>query len=134
MAKNPKFKSSIANSLLDTLTAELNGGFIDIYDGAQPAGVSTAITTQVKLASLPLNATAFAAASGGVATANAITNDSDADATGTATWFRAYKSDHTTAIIDGTVGTSSADLVVNSVSFVIHTIISISSFTLTIPV
>ena len=38
--------------------------------------------------------------------ANAITQDSSADATGTASFFRLYKSDGTTCVLQGTVGTS----------------------------
>lgn len=112
----------------------MDGGFLDIYDGTQPAGVSTAITTQTKLASLPLNADAFAAASGGTATANAITHDFSADATGTASWFRIYKSDHTTAVFDGSVGTSNADLVVNTTSFIVLVEVQITSLTISLPV
>lgn len=62
----------------------LNGGFCDIYDGTQPADADTAVTSQVKLAHCPLNATAFAAASGGSKAANAITNGTGL-AVGTAT-------------------------------------------------
>jgi len=134
MANNPKILASLANSALDTLLANANNGFLDIYDGAQPATVATAVTTQVRLASLPLSATAFAAASGGVATANAITDDSSADATGTAAWFRIYKSDHTTGVIDGTVGTGTHDLVVNTTSIIATIIVEVTSLTVALPV
>ncbi len=115
------------NAQLDVL----NGGFLDIYSGTRPATPDTALSGNTLLASLPLNATAFAAASGGTKTANAITSDSSADATGTATFFRAFKSDHTTAVIDGTVGTSGTDAIINSTSIVSGTTVSCSSCVIT---
>ena len=53
------------NAALDT---PLASGFLDIYDSTgtgQPATPDVAVTTQVKLAHLPLSATAFGAASAG---------------------------------------------------------------------
>ena len=64
------------------------------------------MSTQNILAELRFGATAFGASLAGVATANAITADSSANATGTATWFRVFKSDGTTALWDGSVGTA----------------------------
>lgn len=115
------------NAQLDVL----NTGFLDIYSGTRPAGPDTALSGNTLLASLPMSATAFAAASGGTKTANAITSDSSADATGTATFFRAFKADHTTAVIDGTVGTSGTDAIINSVSIVAGTTVSCSSCVIT---
>jgi hypothetical protein len=120
MANNFKVAIATRNAELDAMARQLDGGFMDIYDGAQPATPETAITTQVKLADLPLSATSAPAASGGQLTLNAITSDTDADATGTAAWFRAYRSDHTTAVCDGTVGTASADAIINATSIVQH--------------
>lgn len=131
MANNPKRAAATANAACDAMAALANSGRLKIYDGTQPANAATAVTTQNVLADLTMNATAFGAASGGVATANAITSDSSADATGTATWFRLYKSDNSTVILDGSVGTSNADLVLNTTSIVAGAAVSISAFTLT---
>jgi hypothetical protein len=92
---------------------------------------TTAISTQNVLADLTMNATAFGSAVAGVATANAITADSSADLTGTASWFRLYKSDNTTVICDGSVGTSGADLNLNSVAISSGAAVTITAFTLT---
>ena len=86
-----------------------NTGWLRIYDGTQPANADTAVSTQNILAELRFGATAFGASVAGVATANAITADSSANATGTATWFRVFKSDGTTALWDGSVGTAAAN-------------------------
>jgi hypothetical protein len=88
------------------------------------------VGAQVKLARLTFGNPAFGAAVAGVAAANAITADSAADATGTATWFRALKSDGT-AVLDGSVGTATSNLILNTVSIVANAQVSVSSFTLT---
>jgi len=131
MALNPQMSNAAASAAADAVCALLNNGFFDIYDGTQPATANTAISTQVKLASLTYGATAYGAASNGVATANAIGSDTDADATGTATWFRCYQSDHTTAVFDGSVGTSGANLNLSTVAIAIHSTVSITSFSYT---
>src|SRR5690349_19410703 len=131
MANNPKRLAATANAACDAMAALANSGRLKIYDGSQPANAATAVTTQNVLADLTMNATAFGAAVNGVATANAITSDTSADATGTATWFRLYKSDNSTVVLDGSVGTSGADLNLNTTSIVAGAQVSITSFTLT---
>ena len=116
------------NNMLDEITADIGAsGLLRIYDGTQPATGGTATTL---LAELPLSATAAAAASGGVLTFSTITDDSSANATGTATWFRLATSAGA-AVVDGTVSTSGADLNFDSVSFVSGGTVSVSSFTIT---
>lgn len=115
MATNPKFTDLEANTAADAATALLNTGYIRLYTGTQPATADTAIGSQTLLVELRFNATAFGSAAAGVSTANAITSGT-AVATGTATWFRVLKSDGTTAVFDGSVGTSSADMVLGSVA------------------
>lgn len=131
MALTPKLSNEAANAAAAAACALCNGGFVDIYDGTQPATADTAITTQVKLAHLTFASPAFAAAVAGVAAANAIGSDSAADATGTASWFRAYKANGTSPVFDGSVGTSGCNLNLSSVSIVAGGPISISSFTYT---
>ena len=99
-----------------------------IYDGSRPATGGTATTL---LAELTCNATFAAAASSGVLSLNAITQDSSANATGTATWFRIVKSDGTTHVLDGSVGTSGSDLNLTTTSIVATQPVSVSSFTIT---
>jgi hypothetical protein len=131
MALNPHRTNAVVNTLLDTMTALLNTGYLRIYDGTQPATADTAISSQVLLAELRWNATAFGASSAGVATANAITADSSANATGTASWFRALKSDGTTVVFDGTVGLSGTDCIINTTAIVSGATVSVSAATLT---
>jgi hypothetical protein len=132
MALNPKLSNAAANAAADAVGNALNSGFLRIYDGTQPANADTAVGAQVLLAELTLNADAFAAAAAGVATANAITADASANATGTATWFRVVASNGTSVYFDGSVGTSAADLIVNSTAFQAGANVSCSAFTFTI--
>jgi len=126
MALNPKLANIGANAAADAVTALLNSGYIDIYDGTQPATADTAITTQTKLARLTFGNPAFGSAVAGVSTANAITSDTAADATGTASWFRACKTNGS-AVFDGSVGTASANLILSTTSIVAGALVSCSS-------
>lgn len=120
---------SIRNAQLDAVTTRAGASaLLRFYDGTRPATGGTATT---KLAELTCNATFAPAASGGVLTLNAIATDTSADATGTATWFRIVKSDGTTFVMDGNVGTSGSDLNMNSVSFTAGGSVAVSSFTIT---
>jgi len=131
MAKNATWSVVARNAKLDAIKASFNSGYLRIYSGTQPTDPDTAIVAQVLLAELRFNATAFPAASGGVLTANAITSDPSANATGTAAWYRALQSDGTTAIHDGSVGTSGANMIVATTSIVTAAVVDCSAFTIT---
>mgnify|MGYP000950580303 CR=1 FL=1 len=132
MANNLKISTTAVNAQADTLSDLLDNGYLRIYDGTQPANANTAITSQVLLAELRFNATAAPAASGGVLTMNSITQDSSANNTGTATWFRALKSDGSTAVFDGSVGTASCDLNLGSTSITSGASVAVTSMTYTV--
>lgn len=132
MANNLKLSSTAVNAEADALSDLLDNGYLRIYDGTQPANANTAISTQVLLAELRFNATAAPAASGGVLTMNSITQDSSANATGTATWFRALKSDGSTVVFDGSVSTSGADLNLGSTSITSGASVAVTSMTFTV--
>jgi hypothetical protein len=131
MALQPRRTNAAANAACNAMAALANNGYLRIYDGTQPATADTALGAQVLLAELRFSATAFGNAVAGVATANSITADSAANATGTASWFRVLGSDGTSVVYDGSVGTSSADLVLNTVSIVINASVSVTALTLT---
>ena len=132
MANNLKVSDTVVNGQADALSVLADNGYLRIYDGTQPATADTAITTQVLLAELRFNATAAPAASNGVLTFNAITQDSSANNTGTASWFRALKSDGSTALFDGAVGTSGSDINIATTAIVAGAIVGVSSFVYTV--
>lgn len=127
MALNTQISDAAANAACNALCALANGGSLKIYAGAQPANANTAISGQTLLATLALSATAFANAVAGAATANAITS-ATAVATGTAAWFRVFKSDGTTVVFDGTVGTAGCNINMNSTAIQTGATVAISSF------
>ena len=129
MPLNTQLANATVNGQGDDLSARLNSGFLRIYDGTQPATADTAITTQVLLAELTFSATAAPATSNGLITFNAIGSDTSADATGTASWFRCFASNGTTVVMDGSVGTATSNLVLNSTSIVSGGTVSVSAFT-----
>jgi hypothetical protein len=132
MAANSHLSLAGWNLALDAALNTLNSGFLDLYDGAQPATPDVAVSAQVKLAHMPLGATAFGASASGVKTANAITNGTGL-AVSTATWFRAYKSDGTTAVIDGSAGTAATDLVLNDAAITVGGTVQVTGWTVSMP-
>jgi hypothetical protein len=140
MALNPFFSDTFAKAAVDAGCALANAGKLRVYTGAQPTDANTAIGAQVLLGEFTMNATAFAAsvASGtaptrnAVATANVIA-DITASQTGTAAWFRLLKSDGTTVLFDGTVGTSGCDLNLTDITITTGETMSVTSFTVTNP-
>jgi hypothetical protein len=140
MANNPFFSDAAARAALDALCALLNSGKLRIYDGTQPTDANTAVGAQHLLAELTFAATAFGASSctGSApsrvaqATAAAI-SDVTASATYTAAWFRALKSDGTTAVVDGTVGVSGCDLNLTDITLTNGETVHVTSLVLSNP-
>jgi hypothetical protein len=139
MASNFKLSTAARNALVNAVVDLLDTGGagdpkIAIYNGTQPAGPGTAVTTQTKLVEFTLDGTAaFGSAVNGVASLDvspAIT--ALASAGGTATWFRAVDSGGT-AVFDGSVGTSNADLIMNTASISNGNTCEITSLTITAP-
>lgn len=128
MALNTRISNETANAEANALANLLRRGFLRLYDGAQPPDANTPATTQTLLAELTFGSPAFGEASDGVIRAKAITPDSDAKATGTPTWFRCVKADGTTAVLDGSVGTSGCNLNLKASTIQQHAQISISGF------
>lgn len=132
MALNPKYSNVCVNAEADAIGGALDLGYLRVYDGSQPATADTAIGAQNLLAELRFNADAFPAAVDGVLTANAITSDPSANATGTASWARILASDGTTTYFDGSVGTATSNIVLNTTAIVTAAVVSCSSLTLTV--
>jgi hypothetical protein len=130
MALNPKTAVASRNLALDAAFDILNSGKFRGYDSTQPTDADTALGAQVLLFDCALNATAFAAAGSGSKAANAITNDSSADATGTLTWCSLLNSSNVRKM-DMSAGTSGANANFNTVSIVAAGTVSITSCTVT---
>jgi hypothetical protein len=132
MALNTHMSDTSANAAANAIAPLCNNGFFQLYDGVQPASGNVAVTTQNLAATLRFGATAFAAASGGVITANAITSDPSAAFSTTVTWFRIFESDHVTVVMDGSIGVSGANLNLNSNVIASGTVVACTAYTHTL--
>ena len=136
MADTTKISNAAATAEANAFADLLNNGYLRIYDSTggtgQPATVDTAIGSQKLLAELRFAATSESDITNGVITFAALTADSAADDTGTATWFRAFQSNGTSAVWDGSVSTSGATLNLNTTSIVINANVSVTSLTFTV--
>jgi hypothetical protein len=140
MALNPFWSDAAAQAAIDAVKVLLNTGYLRVYSGTQPADANAAVGAGVLLGEFRFAASAFGASSlSGSApnrvatvTAAAIT-DVAAQATNTAAWFRALKSDGTTAVVDGTVGLSGCDLNLTDITLTSGENMHVTSLTLSCP-
>lgn len=126
-----QYSVAVRNARLDAVESTTGASAIlRIRSGAAPASCATADSGTV-LATVNLPADWMAAASAGTKAMLGTWSDAAADATGTAAHFRIYDSAGTTCHIQGTVGTSGTDMIVDSASFTAGQQFDITSFTLT---
>lgn len=122
------YSTTLRNAQLDQITTAVGAsGKLRIYSGTRPANVAAAITGTL-LVELTLNATFAPASSAGVLTLNSITS-ATAVASGTASHFRIWQSNGTTAVMDGDVSTSASDLNLNSTAITSGGSVAVTSFT-----
>ena len=128
MSLDTQLADVAVNAEADALARLLDNGYLRLYNGTKPATADTALSGNTLLAELRFNATSAPAASGGILTFNAITQDSSANNSGTVSFFRAFKSDGTTVVMDGTVGTASSNALVASTTITAGQAVSCSGF------
>lgn len=125
--------AACANLVATAADAGVPASTLVIYDGAEPADVDTAVTTQNELVVFDLPDPAFGAAAdvagGALITAEAVTPQ-DAIADGTATWFRMYDGDGLPLIQGNVTDTSgSGNLKVSSTAVITGIAVEIVSMT-----
>lgn len=129
MPSNLKYSNGTRNAQQNGLiTYAGSGALIKIYAGSQPANANTAISGQTLLVTLTVSGS-FGTDSNGTITLSTVTNGT-AVATGTAAFFRITQSNGTTVVMDGSVATSDADLVLNNTSIATGQVVSISAGTI----
>jgi len=140
MATAPFITNAVAQSMLTAFNTAVDAGtaaVINIYSGTAPADADAALSGNTLLAQLTMSGTAFGAPTDATGkarvTANAITSDSSADATGTATFFRILTQNAGTVCFQGSVGTSAADLVLNTTAITAGSTVSITAATIDLP-
>lgn len=113
MASKLNYSTTLLNAQLDAITTAVgSAGILKIYnDGAaQPAGPGTAVPGGSTLLATFTLASPFAPASSVGVLSPTLPANVNGAATGTQLWFRIYKSDNVTAVVDGSAGTSGCDM------------------------
>lgn len=132
-----KISTAARNTLADALDNLINTGAgtatLTIYSGSQPANPNTALSGNTALATFNLANPAFGTAASGAIALSGVPLSDAADATGTATFFRIVDRGGA-AVVDGTVGTSGADLNLTTTSISTGVTVEITSLTITMPV
>lgn len=140
MAATPVVSITAAKAALDAVTALVNGGgtgHLFIRSGAPPTKTTDADSGTLG-ATLTMSATAFGASTSvttnglATATANSITSDTSAANSITAGHHR-IKSGGGTCIMQGTCGTSSADLIMNTTTITAGDTVACTSYKVTLP-
>jgi len=126
-------RNDAANAAVDRLDLGGSPAELRIYSGTKPADANASLSGNTLLAALVMSDPAFGNAATGVSTAAAISSDTSADATGTATFFRmgSVNAGVFTPEIQGEVGTSGSDLNLSSTSITAGGTVSVTSFTYT---
>lgn len=126
-----QYSDTLRNNQLAQIEATLGtAAIVKIYDltAGAPANVAAAITGTV-LVTLTLPSDYMAAPSGGtVAKTGSWTGTGSA--AGTADFFRAFQSDGTTCHLQGTVGTSGTDLILDNAVIAVSQSVTISTFSI----
>lgn len=129
-----------ASALADALDAYVNTGGVGkiiIYGGTVPANAQAASTGTVLVTFDSTHGTVqnpmFGSAASGVITLQGTPLTTPATATGTANHFRIYQNDGTTCVLQGAVGTSGAELNLNTLSITSAVNVTITSGTVTMP-
>jgi hypothetical protein len=118
------------NAALDAVTALCDGGFLRFYSGSQPDNPEAAAGAH--LCELRLSSKSFARADMGAATANPIRSDDFAARSGSAGWFRIFKADGKTPVLDGKISTSGADININNTEIQAGAIVECAALKITI--
>ena len=145
MASATEISVNLSNGMLDAINALLNEGtgnaIINIYSGSIPASCEATLGAATLLGTCVMNATPFQAAASSSINANSITDDSSADTSGTASFFRVYSSNSGTDAsklachIQGSAGEAadSTDMTLDDKNIVAGGVISVTDYDITMP-
>jgi hypothetical protein len=126
-----QLSTTVRNARLDAIETAIGASAVlKMRTGAAPANCGTADSGTV-IATLSLPSDWMAAAGSGSKAMSGSWADASADASGTMAHFRIYASDGTTCHLQGTVGTSAADLIVDNTSVNAGQSFTITGFTFT---
>ena len=119
----------LRNAQLDAITAFAGAGArLRIYGDTRPATGGAATTQLVNDFVL---ATPFAPAAASAILSPTLPAASTGAVAGTATWFRVVKADGATFVMDGSVGTANADLILTTIAITAGAAVSAAAWTVT---
>jgi len=129
-------RNDAGNAIVDLIDQGSSNpnGYLEIRSGTKPANPQTGVGATVLLATINFSLPAFGNFSNGVSLANTISDDTNVNDTGVATWFRIYNRDNV-AIIDGdiTVTGGGGDIEFDNVNFITGGVVVITSLTGVMP-
>lgn len=126
--------SQIAHATqLAALTTLLDDGYLRVYDGKRPSTPDSPIEDQVLLAELRFDRPSFSVESNGSVRANQIKPEKSARADGNVSWYRTFTRDGKTPVLDGTIGTADADIIVARTDIQATARFSINDYRLRVP-
>jgi len=126
MSSNTQVSTSCVNLQADLISSRLVSGYLDMYDGSQPATADTAITTQQLIATLRFSGSTPPSATNGTVILDLIPDIALQD--GTVTWYRCYESNHTSVVMDGNIGTVDENMVLSMTTVLSGQLFNISNF------
>lgn len=146
MAAAPSCSQVAAEAALNAITALLNEtsatlSIIKVFSGSLPNSIEDADPSGLLSSGMTLSATAFGSATsssspyGATATANSVASDTDIATSGTAASFRAYhwSGSAWVPVIQGTCGTSAADMILNTTTLVAGATLECTSWVINLP-
>lgn len=143
MALDPKITQAVAQDLLTALETAANAGTAAVINGydddaATPSAADASAAGSEILFTLTCNASIFTSKTDGnpnaVGTLAAITQDSSADLTDTLTFFRILTQSGGTSILQGTAGTATSDMIVNTTAITAGSVVAATgTSTITVP-
>lgn len=139
---NAKFSEGMRDDMLNgtAIDTAFDSGVLELRTGTQPADANQAPVGTL-LASIDLDANAFAAVSGGAIVLSGTWEELSAIAAGVATWFRLKTSadlgttNATDVRVDGdvTVTAGGGDIQISTTTVAIGDKLTVTTFTITIP-
>lgn len=142
MATAPFITQAVAQDLLTSLETDLNSGTAAVIQGyaanvGRPADADAA-NTNTLLFTLTCSASIFVSKTdgnpGAVGTFDTITQDASADATATLDFFRISTQSGGTVRFQGSAGTASADMIINTTSITSGSVVAATgTSTMTVP-
>lgn len=128
-----QFSTTVRNAMLDQFETTIGtAAVLRILSGSPPANCATADSGTL-LAEMTLPSDWLAAASSGSKALSGTWQDTSANATGTAGYFRIYNSGASTCHMQGTVTVSGGggDMIIDNASITSGQQVTVTSFTLT---